>query len=166
MAPANRRSHGSPPRASADAARGRWYEPRVQFPEQLEVLIDHPRGSFIKRRDDGSFDFISPLPSPFNYGSVPGTLAPDGDREDAIVLGSRIAAGTRVKLPVVARVRFIDAGREDAKWVCGRSLGQGDRLQLELFFQVYTRFKRALNAARGLSGPTEYRGLQLSGRWS
>ena len=58
----------------------------MRFPEQLEVLIDTPRGSFVKRRDDGSVDFVWPLPSPFNYGSVPDTLAPDGDREDAIVL--------------------------------------------------------------------------------
>jgi inorganic pyrophosphatase len=133
----------------------------MQFPEQLEVLIDHPRGSFVKRHDDGSIDFVSPLPSPFNYGSVPGTRAADGDREDAIVLGARIAAGTRVKLPVLARVRFIDAGKEDPKWVCGRTLGRGDRLQLELFFHVYTRVKRALNAARGLPQPTEFRGLEL-----
>jgi inorganic pyrophosphatase len=133
----------------------------VQFPPQLEVLIDHPRGSFVKRREDGRLDFVSPLPSPFNYGSVPDTRADDGDREDAIVLGARIASGTRVKLPVLARVRFIDAGREDPKWVCGRSLGRGDRLQLDVFFRVYARAKRVLNAARGLPEPTEYRGLEL-----
>jgi inorganic pyrophosphatase len=133
----------------------------VQFPPQLEVLIDHPRGSFVKRREDGRLDFVSPLPSPFNYGSVPGTRADDGDREDAIVLGARIASGTRVKLPVLARVRFIDAGREDPKWVCGRSLGRSDRLQLDVFFRVYARAKRVLNAARGLPEPTEYRGLEL-----
>jgi inorganic pyrophosphatase len=133
----------------------------VQFPQQLEVLIDHPRGSFVKRREDGGVDFVSPLPSPFNYGSVPGTRAADGDREDAIVLGARVAAGTRVKLPVLGRVRFIDAGHEDAKWVCGRSLGRADRLQLELFFRVYARAKRVLNAARRLPEPTEYRGLEL-----
>ena len=71
-----------------------------------------------------------------------------------------------MKLPVLARVRFIDAGKEDPKWVCGRLLRRLDQMQLEVFFRVYSRAKRILNAARGLSGPTEYRGLELPARRS
>jgi inorganic pyrophosphatase len=40
-------------------------------PPEVEVVIEVPRGSFLKRRSTGHIDFISPLPCPFNYGSVP-----------------------------------------------------------------------------------------------
>jgi len=56
----------------------------------LEVVIEVPRGSFVNR------DFISPLPCPFNYGAVPTLLGLEGDLLDAVVLGKRIAYGTRL----------------------------------------------------------------------
>ena len=37
----------------------------LQLP-QVEVVIEIPRGSFLKRGWDGSVDFISPFPCPFN----------------------------------------------------------------------------------------------------
>lgn len=128
------------------------------------VVIETPRFSPVKRRDDGSIDFVSPLPSPFNYGSVPGTRSGDGDRIDAIVLGPRLPAHTRVRLPVVAVADFVDAGQPDPKWICAaRALRPRDRLELELFFRVYSRAKRALNRARGRRGATHYAGLRLVG---
>jgi inorganic pyrophosphatase len=42
--------------------------PRVP---ELDVVIEIPRGSFLKRGSTGRVDFVSPLPCPFNYGSVP-----------------------------------------------------------------------------------------------
>lgn len=134
---------------------------RSDFPSELEVVVDHPRGSFIKRRENGSIDYISPLPSPFNYGSVPGTRAADGDREDAIVLGRRVAAGARVRVPVRARVVFVDAGDLDPKWICGAHFGKRERLQVQLFFWLYAHLKRMLYMLRRRSGTTEYRGLEL-----
>jgi inorganic pyrophosphatase len=38
---------------------------------EVDVVIEVPRGSFIKRGSTGHVDFISPLPCPFNYGSRP-----------------------------------------------------------------------------------------------
>ena len=38
---------------------------------ELEVVIEVPRGSFLKRGSTGRVDFVSPLPCPYNYGSVP-----------------------------------------------------------------------------------------------
>ena len=58
-------------------------------PPVVEVVIEVPRGSFLKRGSTGRVDFISPLPCPFNYGSVPGYIGLDG-------------AGTR-PAPVVGR---------------------------------------------------------------
>ena len=65
-------------------------EPSPEPPE-LEVVIEVPRGSFLKRASTGRVDFISPLPCPFNYGSVPVYLGLEGDLLDALVLGPRLS---------------------------------------------------------------------------
>jgi inorganic pyrophosphatase len=57
--------------------------------QDLDVLIEVPRGSFVKRGSTGVVDFVSPLPCPFNYGSVPQYLGLEGDLLDAVVLGPR-----------------------------------------------------------------------------
>lgn len=129
-------------------------------PSHAEVLIEAPRFTHVKRRDDGAVDFVSPLPCPFNYGSVPGTRSGDGERIDALVLGPRLPRGDRRRWPVVGVVRFVDAGAHDPKWVCSqRPLGARERLEIELFFRVYALCKRALNESRGRSGETAYLGL-------
>lgn len=130
------------------------------LPRRVRVVIDTPRLSFLKRRDDGTIDFISPLPSPFNYGSVPGTSSADGDRIDAIVLGPRLPRGAEVERNVIAVARFVDAGVPDPKWVCAdRPLGAADRALITAFFAIYVRLKRALNTARGRRGATRFNGL-------
>jgi inorganic pyrophosphatase len=132
----------------------------VEFPDELEVDIEVPRGGFIKRTDSGSIDFVSPAPCPFNYGSVPGSRSGDGDRLDAVVMGPRLARGTRVRMPVVGCVDFVDAGREDPKFVCSEApLGRRERLLLAGFFGFYARAKRVLNFARGARGLTRYGGF-------
>lgn len=127
----------------------------------LEVIIDVPRGSFIKRDDDGRIDYVSPLPCPFNYGSVPDTISGDGDRLDALVLGKRLSRGARVTLPAVGLVRFIDAGESDPKYICGAApLGRRDRFLVAGFFASYAYLKGALNLLRGKRGPTRYEGIE------
>jgi inorganic pyrophosphatase len=134
----------------------------VPFPKQLEVLVEHPRHAILKRREDGSIDFVSPLPCPYNYGSVPGTRAADGDREDALVLGPRLPKGTRMQAHVLARANFYDAGSFDGKWVCGQSMSERERQGLVLFFSVYARCKAMLNWLRGVHGKTSFEGLELA----
>lgn len=129
-------------------------------PEEVDVVIDTPRGSFLKRRDDGRIDFVSPLPSPFNYGSVPGSLSPDGDRIDVMVLGPRLGRGSRVRVAIVAIARFVDAGVPDPKWIASDSpLSSLDRAGLTVFFRTYVLLKRLLYARRGQTGVTRYEGL-------
>ncbi|MCA9658161.1 MAG: inorganic diphosphatase, partial [Myxococcales bacterium] len=95
----------------------------------------------IKRRSDGAIDFVSPLPCPFNYGSIPGFVAGDGDPLDAVVLGARLPAGAKVRRRVVGVVDFIDDGCEDPKVICAEGpLSPGQRRGVELFFAVYARF--------------------------
>jgi inorganic pyrophosphatase len=128
----------------------------LRLPPRVTVIIEVPRGGLVKRRGDGSLDFVSPLPSPFNYGSVPGTRAPDGDPLDALVLGSRLRAGTRVEVDVLAVLGFVDRGLHDPKLVCGRApLAAGQRRAVERFFWAYERGKRGLQRLRGQPERTE-----------
>jgi inorganic pyrophosphatase len=131
------------------------------MPGALEVVIEVPLGGFIKRRDDGRIDFVSPAPCPFNYGSVPDTRSGDGDRLDALVLGPRLARGARVRVTVVGRVLFTDAGQDDPKLICSeRPLRRVDRAKITAFFAIYARAKRLLNWLRGKAGPTRYGGIE------
>jgi len=128
----------------------------------IDVIIDVPLGSFVKRADDGAIDFVSPAPCPFNYGSVPDTRSGDGDRLDAVVLGPRLGRGARVRVNVVARVRFTDAGQDDPKLICSnRPLGRLDRAKVTTFFVFYARAKALLNRVRGKAGPTRFDGLEM-----
>ena len=136
--------------------------PGVTFPQYLEVLIELPLHTILKRREDGRVDFISPLPCPYNYGSVPGTEAPDGDREDALLLGPRLPKGHRTRARVLARANFYDAGSFDGKWVCGERLSQRERQGLIAFFHLYARCKALLNWLRGVPGRTAFEGLELA----
>jgi len=130
-------------------------------PQQpITVVVEIPRGGFVKRRADGEVDFVSPVPCPWNYGSAPAITGGDGDPQDVVVLGSRLPRGAEVRVRVRAVARFVDAGRTDDKLIAGdRALGPLDRLAIRAFFSVYARFKRALNRARGLSGRTAFGGL-------
>ncbi|MFL5343708.1 MAG: inorganic diphosphatase [Hyalangium sp.] len=129
------------------------------LPREPEVLIETPRWSFVKRRADGSIDFISPVPCPYNYGSIPGFQSDDGDPLDVVVLGPRLRLGERLRVPVVGVVDFIDAGRGDPKVICSaRPLGERERVGVERFFRVYARFKRVLHRARGQLPDTRFRG--------
>ncbi len=123
----------------------------------VRVRIDTPRGGFVKRRDDGGIDFVSPLPSPFHYGSVPDTVSPDGDRLDALVLGGRAARGSELTLPLVGRVEFVDAGEADPKLVLSaRAPSALERAAVEAFFRAYALAKRVLHRVRGRSGETRF----------
>lgn len=125
-----------------------------------EVLIEYPRWAMVKRRSDGSVDFVSPVPCPYNYGHVPGVMSGDGDPLDAVVLGPRLPAGSRVRVRVVGIVGFVDAGRPDPKVIgCpdGR-MSVPQRRGIERFFAVYALAKRALAALRRVRGETRFDG--------
>ncbi|WP_225410035.1 inorganic diphosphatase [Stigmatella hybrida] len=132
------------------------------LPNEPEVLIESPRWSVVKRRVDGSVDFISPLPCPYNYGCIPSLLSDDGDPLDAVVLGPRLARGQRLVVRRVGVVDFLDAGRGDPKVICSSGpFRPRDRAGVELFFHTYARFKRALYRARGQLPDTRFRGWLL-----
>ena len=130
-----------------------------ELPEKVLVRIEVPRGGMIKRElhDGGSVDYVSPIPSPFNYGFVPGSMAADGDPVDAIVLGKRLALGDEVELPVVAYVRFVDAGSADHKLVVSdEPVSKAQLARIKAFFRMYALARRMINHLQRRKGLTKF----------
>lgn len=128
------------------------------------VRIETRKGGFVKAGGGARREFVSPLPCPFNYGSVPGTVAEDGEPIDALVLGPRLAAGELCRRSVLGVVAFLDAGKRDDKLVCGTGpelAGGAARLSIRLFFCVYAAAKVCLNLLQGHRGRTRFEGLRV-----
>jgi len=101
----------------------------------------------------GSLDFISPLPCPFNYGSVPQYVGLDGDLLDAVVLGPRLPRGTRLRVPAIGAIGLSERGMYDDKLICARrAVTDGERRYIVAFFHFYGFAKRILNLSRHRPG--------------
>ena len=139
----------------------RRYLENMQWPETVQVHIEVARWSFTKRRPDGSVDFRSPIPSFFSYGSVSGRIAPDGDPEDALVVGAAPERGAIITYPIWGRVMFEDAGVEDNKWVVGpRAPTEREWASVSSFFTVYAGAKRMLYMVRRIPGSVHFHGVE------
>jgi inorganic pyrophosphatase len=111
-------------------------------PVEVDVLIEIPRGSFLKRGSTGRIDFVSPFPCPFNYGSVPTHLGLEGDLLDAVVLGPRLAAGTRLRTRAWDAITLTDRGMADDKLICSDApLDSLQRARVLRFFERYAKCK-------------------------
>lgn len=122
-------------------------------PPELEVRIEVPRGSFVKRGSTGQIDFVSPLPCPFNYGSVPAYLGLENDLLDAVVLGPRLPLGALVRTRAWGAVVLTDRGMSDDKLICAaRPLTARQRQRVLGFFRFYALCKALLNRWRGRAG--------------
>jgi inorganic pyrophosphatase len=120
---------------------------------EIEVVIEIPRGSFLKRGSTGRIDFVSPLPCPFNYGSVPQYLGLEGDLLDAVVLWPRLRVGTQVKVRAWGAVILVDRGMPDDKLICSHApVSPLERKRVLQFFRFYARCKALLNMWRGRPG--------------
>ena len=119
----------------------------------LDVVIEVPRGSFVKRGSSGSIDFISPLPCPFNYGAVPTLLGLEGDLLDAVVLGQRIAYGTHLRVTAWGAVSLTDRGLSDDKLICSANVPTDEECrEVVRFFHFYAKCKGMLNLWRRRPG--------------
>ena len=122
-------------------------------PLVVQVLIEVPRWSFLKRGSTGHLDFISPLPCPFNYGSVPQFVGLEGDLLDAVVLGPRLTRGSRVDVKAWGAVTLTDRGMSDDKLICSREpLTSRERRKVLRFFRFYAKCKGFLNLLRRRPG--------------
>ena len=126
---------------------------------EVGVVIEIPRGSFLKRGSTGHVDFVSPLPCPFNYGSVPIYVGREGDLLDAVVLGPRLALGTRVETKAWGAIVLTDRGMTDDKLICSdRPLSPGQRRGVLAFFHFYAWCKGLLNHWRRRPGRNDCQG--------
>ena len=117
------------------------------------MVIEVPRGSFLKRGSTGRVDFISPLPCPFNYGSVESLIGLEGDLLDAVVLGPRLPFGSRVRVRAYGAVGLIDRSLYDDKLICSpHPISDVQRRRVLAFFRLYARCKWWLNLVRGRAG--------------
>lgn len=127
----------------------------------VEVVVEIPRGSFLKRHSSGRLDYVSPVPCPFNYGSIESLIGPDNDLLDAVVLGRRLPRGTRITVRAVGSIRMVDRGRLDDKLICStRPPGALKRMLILLFFKFYAKCKGIINVWRGHSGHNRCLGWQ------
>ena len=120
---------------------------------EVDVVIEIPRGSFLKRGSTGRVDFISPLPCPFNYGAVPNLVGLEGDLLDVVLLGRRLPLGTHLRVPAWGAVVQRDRGMVDHKLICSAEpLDDAARHGVLRFFRLYARSKGLLNFVRGRAG--------------
>lgn len=128
----------------------------LNFTEQaplVNVIIETPRGSFLKRGTAGKLDFISPLPCPFNYGSLPAYIGSDGDFLDAIVLGPRLPLGASISVYAWGSIGMIDGGVYEDKLICSHTPVSNKQKRLILwFFMIYATAKYLLNLIKGRKG--------------
>jgi inorganic pyrophosphatase len=123
------------------------------LPAEVEIVIEVPRGSFLKRGSSGRIDFVSPLPCPFNYGAVPTHLGLEGDLLDALVLGPRLHYGARLHLPAWGAVTLTDRGMSDDKLICSTLRpSQAEIRRVLRFFHFYAKCKGLLNLWRRRPG--------------
>ena len=119
----------------------------------VDVVIEIPRGSFLKRGSDGRVDFVSPIPCPFNYGSIHEYIGGEGDYLDAVVLGPRLAIGSRVKVNAYGAVGMSERFMYDDKLICASGpITKLDRRGVLLFFRLYALCKGLYNFSRGQRG--------------
>ena len=120
---------------------------------ELDVVIEIPRGSFLKRGSTGEVDFVSPFPCPFNYGSVPRYIGLEGDLLDAVVLGPRLPLGAQVRVKAWGAITLRDRGMIDDKLICSAGpLEAAERRAVLRFFRFYALCKGLLNRARRRPG--------------
>jgi inorganic pyrophosphatase len=131
----------------------------LSSPPQVEVVIEIPRGSFVKRGSSGQVDFVSPVPCLYNYGSIRQYIGGEGDFLDAIVLGPRLAAGTKVVVNAYGAVGLSERSMYDDKLICAlRPINATDRKKILFFFRCYAIFKGCLNWLRGQGGRAQCEG--------
>jgi inorganic pyrophosphatase len=122
-------------------------------PPEVEVVIEVPRGSFLKRGSTGRIDFVSPFPCPFNYGSIENFIGLEGDLLDAVVLGPRLRYGARVRVKAYGAVGLTDRGMYDDKLICAcHPIEERQKRLVLAFFGFYAKCKSLLNLFRRQPG--------------
>lgn len=149
---------------SAGAAQAQMQHP-YSYPQPEEggdflTVIEIPAGSFTKYEIDPDHGYVvvdryqsMPVVYPANYGSLPSTLAGDGDPLDGLILTREpIVPGAVIKTRAIGVLNMIDGGEEDSKIIAVPAsdidptyddirditdLPEIERQRIEAFFRVY-----------------------------
>ncbi len=110
----------------------------------MKIVIETPKYSFFKYQSQGSFfvkEFLSPIPTIFNYGFIAGSLAEDGMEKDIVVIGDRMPQGSVLELSKTdGIVKFIDDSIEDNKEIICLG-GYYSKSLFYFYFHIYAMFK-------------------------
>lgn len=152
-------------------------------PEQATLAVEIPAGSFTKYEiNEDGLVFVDrfqsmPVAYPGNYGSMPRTLAGDGDPLDALVLTREpLHPGVLITFRPIGVLRMTDDGEGDEKvigvptdkidptYAAIRDLGDLpaiERQRIEAFFRVYKDLPAGRNPVRldGFGDAAEARAL-------
>ena len=112
----------------------------------MKVVIETPKYSFFKyNKKDSRFvkEFLSPIPTIFNYGFIEGSLADDGMEKDVVVIGPRVPQGTVLNVDKFnGVVKFVDDSLEDNKEIVCTG-GFYSKHIFYFYFHLYATFKIA-----------------------
>ena len=144
-----------------------------QAPEEVLLAVEIPAGSFTKYEiNEEGLLFVDrfqsmPVVYPANYGSMPRTLAGDGDPLDALVLTREpLHPGVLVRFRPIGVLRMLDKGEHDEKIVGVpvdkvdptyarirdlADLPEIERQRIEAFFRIYKDLPEGRNPVE-LSG--------------
>lgn len=148
--------------------------PQPADPASFYTVIEIPAGGFTKYEidDETGLVFVDrflsmPVVYPANYGSLPSSLAGDGDPLDALVLTREpVVPGAVIRVRAVGVLRMLDAGDPDDKIIAVPVSGVDPHYdgiaslddlpaiqlkQIEAFFRTYKDLPEGRNAVT-LSG--------------
>lgn len=154
--------------------------PQPEDGGEFFTVIEIPAGSFTKYEIDADHGYVlvdrfqsMPVTYPANYGSIPSSLAGDGDPLDGLVFTREpIVPGAVIKVRAIGVLHMIDGGEEDSKIIAVpasdidptydeirsiEDLPEIERQRIEAFFRVYKQLPegRKLVELNGFGGVNE-----------
>jgi inorganic pyrophosphatase len=160
-------------------------DPGPDIPKVVRMIVEIPKHSTNKYeydKDLGVFRLDRPLYSPVHYpgdyGFVPGTLAPDGDAVDVLVLVEEPSfSGCLIEVRPIGVMNMIDQGESDQKVLAvpNRSPRYDEvhsldgiyahvRREIEHFFNIYKELEGRKTATFGWDDVDAARRVIADGR--
>lgn len=131
----------------------------------MRIIIETPKYSFIKYRKEGTQfipEFLSPVPTLFNYGFIEDTTDKDGMETDVIVIGPVMQQGDILyRESFDGIVKFIDDALRDDKHIIYIE-GSFSKQFFSCYFRLYALFKTFLYLIRqGRISKCRFEGIEI-----
>lgn len=158
--------------------------PQPEDTSEFFTVVEIPAGSFTKYEIDKDQGYIvvdryqsMPVVYPANYGSIPSSLAGDGDPLDGLIFTREpIVPGAVIKVRAIGILNMIDGGEADSKIIAVpasdidptydniqniEDLPEIERQRIEAFFRVYKQLPagRKVVELNGFSGANEAKAM-------